>query len=78
LPNTYHSLKRIHYDHGEMEEIASEAKSIVNNIEQQQEFDIEHDPKINIPDKYKQFIWFALPKDIISMKTNCLVTADNL
>lgn len=32
--------------------------------------DYQHDPELNIPDKYKCFIWFALPKDIVLMDSN--------
>lgn len=50
----------------------NEAQTILNCLEQQQEFDIQNDPDINILDKYKRFIWFALPKDILTMKINHL------
>ena len=35
-------------------------------------YDYENDPELDIPDKYKSFIWFALPKDIVSTDSNQL------
>lgn len=39
--------------------------------------DYRSDPQLNILDKYKSFVWFALPKDVIDMngdvETNTMV-----
>ena len=42
------------------------AKLIPNDAERRV-IDYQNDPELNILDKYKRFIWFALPKDIVSM-----------
>lgn len=49
----------------------AEAKSIMNRLDEE-EIDMSNDRELNILDKYKRFIWFALPKDILTMKTNHL------
>jgi len=43
-----------------------QAEFIANDA-QKQTFDYQNDPELKILDKYKRFIWFALPKDIVSM-----------
>jgi hypothetical protein len=40
---------------------------LIANDAQKQAFDYQNDPESKILDKYKRFIWFALPKDIVSM-----------
>ncbi|CAF3915787.1 unnamed protein product [Rotaria sp. Silwood2] len=44
-----------------------EAKSMANNIPKYvyENVDFRTDPPLNVPDKYKDFIWFVTPKDII-------------
>jgi hypothetical protein len=43
------------------------AELIANDAQKQQAFDYQNDPELKILDKYKRFIWFALPKDIVSI-----------
>ncbi len=40
---------------------------LIANDAQKQVFDYQNDPELKILDKYKCFIWFALPKDIVLM-----------
>jgi hypothetical protein len=77
-----YSLKRINYDNGEMKQNNLEfekkmdislpndffykAELIADDTEKRT-FDYQNDPELIISDKYKRFIWFALPKDIASM-----------
>ncbi|CAF2896657.1 unnamed protein product [Rotaria sp. Silwood2] len=44
-----------------------EAKSMANNIPKYvyENVDFRTDPPLNVPDEYKDFIWFVTPKDII-------------
>jgi hypothetical protein len=45
---------------------------LIANDAQKQAFDDQNDPELKILDKYKCFIWFALPKDIVSMVSSQL------
>jgi len=40
---------------------------LIANDAGKRDFDYQNDPELNISDKYRRFIWFALPKDIILM-----------
>ncbi|CAF3027259.1 unnamed protein product [Rotaria sp. Silwood2] len=41
---------------------------LVANDTAKQVIDYQKDPQLNVLDKYKDFIWFALPKNIVEME----------
>lgn len=43
--------------------VFTEAQAVVQNIDRQV-IDFQNDPELNLLEKYKDYIWFALPKEI--------------
>ncbi|CAF4664996.1 unnamed protein product, partial [Rotaria socialis] len=56
-----------------------EARLIANKIPKYvyENIDFRNDPPLNIPDEYKDFIWFAIPKDSIRKIVNDVEQKDS-
>ncbi len=49
-----------------------QAKSMANNIPRYvyEQLDFRHEPPLNIPEEYQNFIWFIIPREVIRQITN--------